>query len=136
MTERDDDRAHIRDLLERVNDAWLKGNPDDLPRTLAECFHDKVVFRGPDFQELARGIQTCVASYQDFLRRAKILDCRLGEPVIDLAGDAAIASYDWDIRYQLEGEEHQDSGHDLFVFTRDEVRWLVRWRALLPRGTS
>lgn len=136
MTERDDDRAHIRDLLTTINNAWLKGDPESLPRTLAECFHDKVVFRGPDFREVARGVPGCIATYQDFLSHATVLDARLGEPQIDLAGDAAIAAYDWEMTYRLEGKEHTESGHDLFVFTRDDVRWLVRWRALLPRGAG
>ena len=41
---------------------------------LNQYFHEDMVIRGPDFQELCRGKAACVKSYQEFLVQATIKD--------------------------------------------------------------
>jgi hypothetical protein len=129
--EETNDRDEIRLLLGKINDAWLKGIPDELPRVLGECFHDDMVVKGPDFQEAGRGKEACIRSYEDFLRQATVRECRLSEAAIDLSGNAAVATYSWEMTYGLGGQDYHESGHDLFVFTREDGKWLAVWRAVL-----
>ena len=138
MTARDD-REEIRLLLNKINDAWLKGPPEKLAEALSDCFHDGIVIKGPGFQAMGRGKEPCVKSYVDFVRQARVRSCTLSEPEIDHFGDTAIATYSWEMTYELDGHEYHDSGHDLFVLSRVEGRWLAVWRAMLPAqagGTS
>jgi hypothetical protein len=65
------DHDEVRLLLGRINDAWLKGRPEDLASALNDCFHNDIVIKGPDFQELGRSKELCVKSYEDFLRQAR-----------------------------------------------------------------
>jgi hypothetical protein len=60
----------IRRLLERINDAWLKGRPERIVPALSECFHEEVVMRGPGLAEVGRGREICAKSYEDFVRSA------------------------------------------------------------------
>ena len=121
----------VERLLARINDAWLK-NPRNLMRaTLEDCFHPDMVMRGPEFQELGRGREACVKSYEDFLDQAKIVDCRLDRPSIDVTGDTAVATLPWQMTYELNGQAYTESGHDLFVFSRDGGRWWAVWRTLM-----
>jgi hypothetical protein len=53
------------------------------------------------------------------------------DPTIDVAGDTAIAQYQWQMTYVLAGQEYTEQGHDLFVFSRIGGEWSVVWRALL-----
>jgi len=131
MTARDD-REEIRLLLNKINDAWLAGPPDGIPGVLNECFSADMVIRGPGFQAMGRGKEACVKSYVDFVRQARVRNCTLSEPEIDGFGDTAIATYSWEMTYELDGHEYHDSGHDLFVLSRMEGRWLAVWRAMLP----
>ena len=131
MTARDD-REEIRLLLNKINDAWLAGPPDGIPGVLNECFSADMVIRGPGFQAMGRGKEACVKSYVDFVRQARVRSCTLSEPEIDHFGDTAIAAYSWEMTYELDGHEYHDSGHDLFVLSRVEGRWLAVWRAMLP----
>ena len=132
MSDRDDDRARIRAVLQTINDGWLNGKPDELPRLLEGCFHEKVVFRGPNFQQVGHGAEAGIASLQEFMRNATIESCELDEPEIDLAGDTAIATFRWQMTYSYQGTDLDDSGYEIDVLTRDdEHRWVVRWRALV-----
>jgi hypothetical protein len=85
-----DNEQAIRELLGRINDAWLKGRPEDIPP----------------------------------------------EPDVDIFGDTAIAVYAWNMTYELSGLEYRESGHDVFVFNRDQGRWLAVWRVMLPARVS
>jgi len=127
-----DDHEQVRLLLQRINDAWLHGPADEIPEKIEDCFHDEMVMRGPDFQELGRGKALCAKSYRDFLHQAKVQSCNLDEPRIDIAGDSAIAAYAWEMTYELNGQSYTESGHDLFVFTRQDGKWVAVWRALFP----
>jgi len=126
------DVEQIRDLLERVNDAWLKGRPDDLERALDGCFHPEAVIKGPGFRQMGKGERECIKSYADFVRQAEIRECTLSEPEIDVFGDTAVATYGWQMTYALDGREYKESGHDLFVLTKTPGRWQAAWRMLLP----
>lgn len=125
------DHEQVRRVLQCINDAWLRGPVEEIPQKLADCFHDQIAMRGPEFQELAGGKAACAKSYQDFLGQAKIRDCKLAEPQIHVTDDTAIATYGWDMTYEMNGQVYAESGHDLFVFARTNGKWLVVWRALL-----
>ncbi len=121
----------IRKLLGEINDAWTSGHAEELPAALDRCFHERIVFRGPDLRELARGKQACIRSYEDFVRNAKVLGWEFSDPLINMCGDTAVATYDWNVSYEMNGHEQRESGHDLFVFSRESGQWLAVWRAVL-----
>lgn len=126
------DHEQVRLVLQRINDAWLNGAAEEIPEKLGQCFHDQAAMCGPDFQQLAVGKAACAQSYQTFLQQAKIEKCSLAEPQIQVTGDTAVATYGWDMTYELNGQSYSESGHDLFVFTHHEGKWLAVWRALVP----
>ncbi|HMK31586.1 MAG TPA: nuclear transport factor 2 family protein [Terriglobales bacterium] len=132
MAAASDDHQQIRLLLSKINDAWLRGGPEDIPLALNSCFHSDIRIKGPGFQEMATGKEACIRSYQEFLRQAQIRGCTLSEPAIDVYGDTAVATLRWDMTYALNGQEFSESGHDLFVFARIAGQWLAAWRAMLP----
>ena len=121
-------QEQIRSLLSRLNEAWLRGDTE----RLNECFHDDVVVRGPDFQEMARGREPCVKSYGDFIRLATVREFKASQPAIDLFDNMAVATCPWEISYRLNDQEYHESGHDLLLLVREEGGWLVAWRAVLP----
>jgi ketosteroid isomerase-like protein len=120
-------------LLRRVNDAWSTGLPEALPAAVRDCFHDDVVFRAPNLSVVARGRDAAIASFQGFMRAAQIEYCNIGEPEIDLAGDAAIASFPWAMEYRLGSDPPQhESGYEIDVLERGrDRRWRVCWRTVI-----
>jgi hypothetical protein len=128
------DQTAIRDLLSRINDAWLKQRGEAMTATLNECFAEDVVLRGPGFVFLGKGRDLAVRSYHDFVSQAEVKNCSLDEPEIDVAGDTATAQYKWTMTYVLNGQEYTEHGRDVFVFARRSKEWLVVWRVLLPEA--
>ena len=126
------EQSEIRDVLARINGAWTKLRGEAMTAALNECFAEDVVMRGPGFVFLGTGRDSAVQSYHDFVNQAEVKSVLLDEPQIDVAGETATAQYKWTITYVLNGQEHTECGHDVFVFARRDGKWLAVWRALLP----
>lgn len=136
MTSSDEtrDTEEIWQLVQRMNDAWAKpGGPEDL----ASFFREDIVMVRPDFAQRTEGRDACVASYEDFCKQAAILDLKLSNPGIDVFGDTAIATYAWEIAYEMGGERFNDTGRDIFIFVRENGRWQAVWRTMIiPEAKS
>ena len=128
MSERD----AVLDAVHHINAAWTKRAPDEIAPTLHDAFADDIVIRGPDFAEVGRGRTECIASYVDFVRKARVHSFEMSHSAVDLFGDFAIATYEWTIFYMLEGTDYRERGYDAFAFHRDGSRWLAVWRFMLP----
>ena len=128
------DRAlqhEIQSLVAEINQAWLKGRVDDL----TQIFHEDMVIVGPDFQELSRGRASCVKSYRDFLAQAQVLDYRESECTVDQWDEVAVATSPWEMTYSLGRQRYRESGHDTFVFKKEDGRWQAIWRLMtVDRG--
>ena len=55
-----------------------------------------------------------------------------GRSPIDVWGNTAVATYRYEIAYEMGGQLYQEMGQDLFVFVRDGGRWRAVWRTLIP----
>jgi hypothetical protein len=120
-TDRPTGGADIRQLLSKLTEAWLKGHFEEL----AECFHEAAVIRGPALQELARGKEACVRSYEDFNREATVEEFQEPAPEIDIWGNTAAAVAPWTISYAMKGESFRESGKDLYLLVREGGQWLI-----------
>ena len=125
------DRIAIRDLLSRINDAWLKQRGEAMTSALNECFAEDVVMRGPGFAFLGKGRDLVVQSYHDFVSQAEVKSVSLDEPEIDVTGETATAQYKWAMTYALGGQEYTEQGRDVFVLAQRDKKWVVVWRAML-----
>ena len=128
------DTEEILQLLQRMNDAWAKpGSPEDL----ASFFREDIVMVHPAFTQRTEGRDACVASYEDFCKQAAILDFKISNPGIDVFGNTAIATYSYEIAYEMGGEHFNDTGRDIFVFVRENDRWQAVWRTMIiPQAAS
>ena len=123
------ERDQIQGLIGKINQAWLKSNLQEL----REYFHDDIVIKGPQFKSMGTGGKAaCIKSYEDFLRAAKISNFKESDIQVDVFGSTAIATFAWEIKYEMKGHNLHETGHDVFVFTRDKGKWLAVWRAVLP----
>ena len=128
MADIERDREEIRQILKDINEAWTKGNTDDLNK----YFHEDMIIAQPGFGIHGDGRNACVDSYKEFAGMASVQGLRESEHIVLVWGDTAVASYRFDIEYELDGQSHQDAGYDLFVFTRQDGNWLAVWRTILP----
>jgi ketosteroid isomerase-like protein len=125
------DEAAVRGQLSRINDAWQHLRGEAMTGALNECFADDVVMRGPNFAFISKGRPLAVQSYHDFVAQSEVKAFTAEDAAIDISGDTAIATYAWQMTYTLAGQEYTEQGHDIFVLSRRDEKWLVVWRTLL-----
>jgi hypothetical protein len=124
--------ANIRRILKGINQAWIEGRWSELEG----YFHDDMVIAQPGQGRQGTGKQACVDSYKSFADRAVVREFEESEHQIDIWGETAVASYRVDIIYEMNGQEHRDSGIDLYVFIQQYGRWLAVWRTIIPRSAE
>ena len=126
------DTESIRAVLAALTAAWRTGHTKDI----AALLHPSVVFVRPGFTGRAEGRAACVATYEEFLSAALVLRYEEAEPSVDVFGDTAVASFHWEMAWEIRGQRSEEAGHDLYVLVRTEGRWLIAWRTLQPTPSA
>ena len=121
------EHERVRETLDAINAAWREGRLDELD----DLLRPDVIYVAPGFSARLEGRDACIASYRDFLAAAEVHDYAADPPTVELFGNTAIATYRFEIDYSVAGQRSRESGHDLFVFTRDDGRWRAAWRTLI-----
>jgi uncharacterized protein (TIGR02246 family) len=122
----------IRAVLAALTKAWRTGRTEDI----AALLHPAVVFVLPDFKGRAEGKTACVATYDEFLRAALVLRYEEQAPAVDVFGDTAVATFRWEMAWEVGGQRSEDTGHDVYVLVRTEGHWLIAWRTLVATPQS
>jgi ketosteroid isomerase-like protein len=125
-------QEEIRKIIGAINEAWTQGRVEELNA----FFHDKIVMVSPTLQVLSQGREAGVSSYASFLKQAEVHKIKFSEPEIFLSGNTAVAGTSFDITWEAGGRKHEESGREVFVFSREEGRWLAVWRMMLPPDKS
>ncbi len=126
------DHETIRSLVRQINDAWIKGRVLDLNG----FFHEQMVIAAPDMVCRGEGREACVQSYAGFLQSVDDVDCRISDIHADIWGNSAVATSRYLISWTLEGTPHQETGHEILMFQRENDTWLVIWRTLIPSSKN
>jgi hypothetical protein len=105
--------------LRALNDAWTKGNPDDL----VHYFHPTMVAITATDRHRREGAAACIAGWKGFAEAARIHYWHEIDPVIHLYGDAAVVAYDYDMSFDMGGRTIQMGGRDMFFFIKEGERW-------------
>src|SRR5215471_12008624 len=109
--------AKVRRSLRRINDAWLNGRVDEA----ADCFDDGMIMVHPGFQGRTVGKDACLQSYKDFRAAATVHAYHEDEVKVDVWDALAIASYRFQMDYEVRGERFVEGGVDLYAFVRQRL---------------
>jgi uncharacterized protein (TIGR02246 family) len=121
------DRESVAAAMERINRAWLERRPADL----LALFHPDLTMALPGFAGRVEGRQTLVAGFEDFCAHATVEDYRESDQQVDVVGDTAVVSFDYQMVYERAGQRYRTTGRDLWVFARQGSGWLAVWRTML-----
>ncbi|MBI3845468.1 MAG: nuclear transport factor 2 family protein [Planctomycetes bacterium] len=124
-------KREVRAIVRAINVAWTKGRPKDVGR----YFHPDVVFVAPGFRGTVRGRAACVKSFVEFCRVATVRRFRTMAASVDAIVATAVASYRFEIDYEIGGKRCSESGHDLWVFERRRGKWRAVWRTMIAEPT-
>jgi hypothetical protein len=129
---RGDERDDVAAALRRINDAWTRGQPDGA----ASDLHPEVVFVPAGFAGQVEGPDAVIDSYREFMTDATVHDYTESDLDVRVWGEAAVATYRWEMDWEMEGERHAESGRDVIVFSRVAGRWLAAWRLAPVDGAT
>ena len=113
------EQQEIWATVRAMNDAWTKGNPDDL----AQFFHPQMLAITPTDRLRRDGADECIAGWKGFTEAARIHSWREIEPLIRIYGEAAVVTYFYEISFDMGGRRYEEGGRDLFFFVRENGRW-------------
>lgn len=109
----------IWETVRAMNDAWTKGDPDDLVR----YFHPNMIaVTATDRLRRESGAE-CVAGWKGFAQATRIHHWREIDPLIRVYGSAAVVSYYFDMSFEAGGQLVHLGGRDLFFFVHEGGRW-------------
>ncbi len=107
--------------LRAINDAWTKGNPDDL----VNHFHPNMVAIAATERQRLDGGPACIASWKRFANAARIHRWEERDPIIHLYGESAVVAYYFDMSFEMGGQTIEMGGRDMFFFVKENGRWLA-----------
>ena len=107
--------------VERLNATWTSGRVDELE----QFFHDGMVAITPTDRLRLEGRDACVASWRRFVERAAIREWKTSDPLVRVFGEAAMATYYYDMLCEIDSKVVRLSGRDMFVLVHEGGRWLV-----------
>jgi uncharacterized protein (TIGR02246 family) len=113
--------------MDRINRAWLERRPADL----SPLFHPDVTMALPGLEGRVQGRDAMMAGFEDFCRNAVVHDYRERNRGIDVVGDTAVVTFQYEMVYERSGGRYRATGRDLWVFARQGGVWLAVWRAML-----
>src|SRR5215207_7722821 len=122
-------RAAVAAALARLSTAWRNRRYDEL----AALFDEGIVMALPGFVGRVEGREALVESYREFMERATLTDYKEQPAVIDIWGDTAVASYQWEMQWLVGGVPNHAAGHEVFVFGRTSAgtaEWRAVWRTM------
>ncbi len=122
------DQGEVWRVVEAINLAWANAQWD----TLEELFDENCVFAVPGFAQRLKGRAATIGSYKDFIEQSVVHELKELEPAVDVDGDVAVATYRFEITWDMQGKKYVGTGHDLFVFRRANGNWCAVWRTLIP----
>ena len=119
--------AAVEAAMQRINEAWVSGNLDDL----AAVLHPDVVMAFPGFVGRSQGRDALVAGFEDFRDNARLIDFRESEIDVDVAGHTAVVTLLFEMVYERSGQRYHCTGRDFWIFERRGPEWLAVWRTML-----
>lgn len=121
-------KSEIWQVIRGINGAWTGGKTENLKR----YFQENMVIVSPDLKKMGEGRDACIKSYEDFVSLANVHGCEEFDPSIDVFGNSAVASYRFVVKYDMDGNSHEDAGYDLFFLVREGGKWVAVWRMMIP----
>ncbi|MDO8789891.1 MAG: nuclear transport factor 2 family protein [Sulfuritalea sp.] len=112
-------KQEIWSTLRAMNDAWTKGDPDDLSKFF---HHNMVAITATDRNRLEGGA-ACIAGWKDFCSAARIHRWEEIDPTIQVYGNSAVVAYYFDMSFEMGGQTINMGGRDMLFFVKESERW-------------
>lgn len=121
------DEREVHNTLKAINNAWRNGNPEEMKIHL----HPEIVMKFPGFSGEISCRETLVNSFIEFCTNAKVIEYAESDEQINIIGNCAITSFQFDMVFERAKSRYKSTGRDVWVFERIGNNWLAVWRTMI-----
>lgn len=122
-----DQTAEVHSTLASINAAWREGHAS----SMRESLHPDIILALPGFKQSIRGRELLIGSFEEFSKNAKVIKYEESEEHIDVIEDTAMVTFHFNMLYERPAYRELSQGRDMWVFHRQQDRWIAVWRAMI-----
>jgi ketosteroid isomerase-like protein len=118
--------SEVHRTIAAINQAWRTGHVSDM----AQHLHPDIVVKFPKFSGQLVGREKLLAGFEEFCTNARVIEYSESDEQIEVIGNCAVVSFQFDMLYERPAYRERSRGRDLWVMQRESDRWLAVWRTL------
>ena len=122
-----DTKLQVHEVLSAINQAWRSNTPLGMSHYL----HPDIVMKFPGFSGEVAGRDAFLASFVEFCSNAKVLEYKESNEQINVVGNCAVASFQFEMLYERTKYQERSKGRDLWVFQCISDTWVAVWRTMM-----
>ena len=122
----------VAKVMDAMTDAWRSGRPIDMMPFL----HPDIVMTFPGFTGLISGRSKFIEGFEEFCTNARVLEYAETDREVVVIGGSAVASFRFDMLYERPKYRERSTGRDVWVFHRENDRWIAVWRTMVDLHES
>jgi len=90
-----------------------------------------IVMKYPGFSGEVIGRDALLASFVEFCTNARVLEYQESNEQINVIGNCAVASFQFEMLYERTQYQERSKGRDLWVFQCISDTWVAVWRTMM-----
>ena len=98
---------------------------------MSQYLHPDIVMKFPGFSEEVVGRDALLASFVEFCTNARVLEYQESNEQINVIGDCAVVSFQFEMLYERAKYQERSKGRDLWVFHYISEKWIAVWRTMM-----
>jgi len=122
-----DSKLQVHEVLSAINQAWR----DNTPLGMSQYLYPDIVMKYPGFSGEVIGRDALLASFVEFCTNARVLEYQESNEQINVIGNCAVASFQFEMLYERTQYQERSKGRDLWVFQCISDKWVAVWRTMM-----
>ncbi len=91
-----------------------------------------MIIEGPNLLERKEGIETCIEHHREISKKIHQINWREYEHEVRVWQDTAMAKYRFEVQFVSEGKSRNETGFELYAFSRESGSWKAVWNFIVP----
>jgi hypothetical protein len=123
----EDSKLKVHKVISAINQAWRS----NAPLEMSQYLHSDIVMKFPGFSGEVVGRDALLASFVEFCSNARVLEYQESNEQINVIGDCAVVSFQFEMLYERAKYQERSKGRDLWVFQYISDNWVAVWRTMM-----
>ena len=123
----EDSKLKVHKVISAINQAWRS----NAPLEMSQYLHSDIVMKFPGFSGEVAGRDALLSSFIEFCTNARVLEYQESDEQINIIGDCAVVSFQFEMLYERTKYQERSKGRDLWVFQCISENWVAVWRTMV-----